>query len=312
MSMNYLSVFSTTSSLFGLVAIGYLAGKLHSVTRESIASFVIFYVVPVVVFLGAYKLHIDSSLLIVPACSLFLALLWGSIFRKLGRRFHDDGTEALIAYSAASSNSGNFGLPLCVAVCGEAALPYVILYIMGLIVFEGTLGVYIFARTSLSPMKAVFRTLRMPALYAFFLGLAFNVFHISLATPIEKTLAMVRGGYPLLGMSLLGVGLSRADKSDFCVSLNFISVFSKLVIWPASMMALIYAEKTYFGLLPEIAHKVLIIESLTPAPANLLGYAVQFGVHPCRAAVAVVTGMVVATFSIPLMVPWLFDVLGKM
>jgi predicted permease len=120
----------------------------------------------------------------------------------------------ILAFACGSGNTGYFGLPLIAAVLGavraETSLAVAIFGIMGFVLYENTLGFYFAARSRHPAAESLRRVLRLPAVYAFALGVILNLAHVEIGGAWRELALSYRGAYTVFGMMLVGVGLGQA------------------------------------------------------------------------------------------------------
>lgn len=288
--------------LYVLIGLGMLAGKLLGTQRETVARLLLYIIVPVVIFYGVATTHLDAAVLSVPLVFYGLCVVLCLVFYGLSSLFWTDSTRNILAYAAGTGNNGYFGLPLLLTLFGEKAFGIGVIAGLGFLFYECTLGFFMVARSTMAFADSLRRLARFPMVYAFLLGLAFNAagWHLN-QTYTDLALAF-RGAYTVLGMMLVGLGLSSVR--HLFVDLRFValSFFAKFLAWPAMMFLLVWADRQFIHLYSNEVHQVMIAFSIIPLAANTVAYATELKTHPEKAASAVLLSTVFALFYIPLVV----------
>jgi predicted permease len=117
--------------VFGLVACGYLAGRLRIVTQASstaLNQFVYAFALPAMLFVAVYRGSMDEILsgnfLLAVVGATLLTALAGYGLSKLTEKDSSGGTHVMRGLNASFANTGYLGIPLVSMAYGErAALP---------------------------------------------------------------------------------------------------------------------------------------------------------------------------------------------
>lgn len=303
----FFSILLKIIPLYLIIVAGYLAARFYQVKKESVANLAIYIVAPSVVFIGTLKAGLAFNLLILPILSFIICVIFAIIYFYLGKLLWRDNTNSLLSFSCATGNTGYFGIPICIAIFGNQALPVVVMFALGLILFENSVGYYLFARSKHSVKESFKMLLKLPSLYAFLFGLIFNISQISTPEPLYQTLDMLKGAYAPLGMMIIGLGLSEAKKHHIDSLFMSIAFFQKFVVYLLVILAVIKIDQKWFGLFTPLIKGVLIIESVVPLPANSVAFATRFQAHPEKASIAVMISNFVALIVIPLVVAFFIN-----
>ncbi len=285
--------------LYLLIAIGYIANKRLQVTKEGIARMLIYVFSTAVVFLGTTQAKGNSELLLIPVIFFVIATVFCLLNYWVAKKFWQDGTEKIIAFAAGTGNTGYFGLPVCLAIVGDAALPIVALISIGQILYENTVGFYTLARASHSMKETIYKLLKLPSLYAFTAGLFLNFFNITPSPDAINFFNILKGGYVPLGMMIIGLSLAEIKMHHIDWKFSSLALFNKFLLYPALFFLLIYLDKQHLHLFNETVHLVLLIESLVPLASNTVSYATELKTHPEKVALAVTISTFIALFYIP-------------
>lgn len=302
----FLDLLVKTTPLYALVVFGFIAGRRLGVTGESIGALLIYLISPLVVINGVAGAPIGWTLFYLPMIFLALSSAIALAFFWIGRRVVPSGEEGLLASAAGAGNTGYFGLPVILSVLGERYLPYAVLAVFGTVLFGNTLGYYLIARRSFSGREAARKMLRLPAIYAFGVGLVLALTGIGVPAFSEPFFANIRGAYSVLGMMLVGVGLAAVSRSEIDRPLIAWSAVSKFVVWPIAAALTCLADARIFHLLPADAYPVMMILSIVPLASNTVAFASNLGVAPGKAALAVLATTVMAAAYIPVFMATLY------
>lgn len=201
-----------------------------------------------------------TSILIVFGLSILTERLWPVPRNRRGIFFS----------SCSFSNTIYIGLPVNLALFGESALPYVLLYYFANTSMLWSVGNYCLAsdgdgaRTrilSLSTLKKIFS----PPLIGFLIGMCLLLMNIKLPTVLATTARHLGGMTTPLVIIVLGVMIQNMglSKIRFNRELALIMLY-RFVVSPLLIIAL-----AHFFPLPELMLKVFIIQSSLPVISSL-------------------------------------------
>ncbi|MCL4338111.1 AEC family transporter [Patescibacteria group bacterium] len=284
------------------ILLGFLAGKLLHAQKETVASLLIYMITPVIVFHGVLTTKLTFGTLSIPVIIWLIGVLMCLSVYRVSKLFWHDSTRNILAYTAGTGNFGYFGLPVAVTIFGEQVTGLVVLCVLGIIFFENTLGFFITARGRHTVKESLIRVITLPSIYTFLLALILNVLGVRFGQTYTDTVTLFRGAYTLLGMMLIGMGLSGVVKLEFDWKFIFFSHFVKFVVWPAVVLSIILLDGALFHIFSTQIYKVMMLMSVVPMAANTVAFATQLRVQPEKASVAVLSSTLFALIYIPLVV----------
>lgn len=303
--------------LYFIIFLGYIAGKKLKVARESIASLLIYIVVPIVFFKAIFEMELTLISLSYPIYLFIVGVVLSTSFFYLGQVFFKDKeTAALLSLTSTLANTGYFGLPLLFVLFGESILGTAVLISFGLVIHEATLGFYLAAQGKYSPKQALAKTLKVPVIYSviaalignyiynhYFINLPETVLKDTIDLFIQNLLSMMDyfvGTLTVLGMSMIGLGLARINRLKFNWKFIFLSLFSKYLIYPSIFIAF-YFTNLNFHFFNDEAIKVIFYLSLVPIGANSITLATQLNLDTDDASIVVIISTIVSLIIIPIL-----------
>lgn len=285
--------------LYLLVAIGFALGKFLHVKSAEIGKLVLFVLSPAVVFKGFYSAKLEGAMLALPFAVMATACVVALLAQPLAQRFWHDGRERIAGFTAATGNTGFFGIPACLSLIGPESLPYVVLVSFGFTAYENSLGFFVVARAEATWGGALMRVLRYPGLHACWIGLALNATQVKLPAYIPQTVDLLAGGFSAVGMMIVGLGLASITRLRLDVGFTAFAFAWKFLAWPALAAAFITFDRAWLHAFSTVGHKVLLVESLVPMAAVTVVHASLRNIHPDRAAVAVAASTLFALLWLP-------------
>ncbi len=297
----FLTILLKLIPLYLMVLLGYISSKKLKTEKETIAKLLIYIISPAVIFYGAFTAEINVANLSLPILFFILACLLSLFFFFVGKFFYKkDSTKNILAFTSGTGNTGYFGLPVIYAILGEQAFSLAVLSILGFVLYENTLGFFFVAKGSYSTKESWVKVAKLPIIYAFIVGLFFNLLKIDLGDIALTTINHFKGAYTLFGMMIIGMGLSsvKFKKIDFkFVILTFIA---KFIIWPIVVLSIIFLDKHFINFYNEFIYNVMVIMAIVPLASNTVAFATELKAHPEKAALAVLLSTIFALVYIPL------------
>ncbi len=299
-------ILSVTLPFFALILFGYVAAAKRWVPTEAVPAFngfLLFFAVPAMLFRFASNAEFSQLInlrfaLAWAACGVAIVLL----VAYLSRRFFDARMRDAAFYGLAGGvgNLGFMGVPMLVALLGEAAAAAVILAILVDNIVIGSVGLAL-AESSGATQRgwrndvsdAAVRVFLNPFIVAMVLGAVFSAFAWELpvfANSIVKLLADAAGPCALFA---IGVSLMRPD-APLKSPILALPIAAKLVLHPL----LVWLAMTAFGVDPYTT-LVAVVAAGLPAAGWVFIFATRYEADAGRisAAILLSTAIAFATFS---------------
>ena len=305
-----LAIFLETLPFFGLIGVGYWAGRTGFFTPEATAyltKFVFYFALSAMLF----RFSADLSLGEIVSLPFIYAYLWGTFTVyliatavALLRRLRIDET-AVEAQCAVIGNTGFLGVPMFVLLFGpEAVGPMMLLLAMDLIVFSSLIVILIVGSRDGRVSPAVLKTvgiglLKNPMIVSISAGLAWSALDLPFPEPLERFLGLL--GAAATPGALFAIGASLASKSAERVSVAAWLTTAKLVLHPA---AVAFAALVVFDVEP-FAATIMIAASALPVAGNVYILAQHYGVAPARVSAAILFSTTASIVTLPLVIAWL-------
>ena len=296
----FLALLAKIAPLYLIVFLGYLAGSKLNVRKESVATLLIYFIAPFVIFYGVVSATFDVSLILLPLFFFIVATTLSIVFYWIGRHFWKGAERNLLAFTAGSGNTGYFGLPVILALFGDQYLSVAVLSTLGLILFENSVGYYFVARGEAAPRDVFLKMAKLPTIYAFAAGVAFLLMHVPIGSGFVGMLGNFKGAYSILGMMMVGLGLAGVTRAAIDAKLLTAAFTAKFLLWPSIIVGSILLDMHVFHLLSPLAYPAMLILSVVPLASNTVAFATQLNAAPEKAAVTVLASTLFALAYIPL------------
>lgn len=204
-------------------------------------------------FWGLLKRPIDTELLFAPSLYLAITLISLLLMIPLARLlFHDPKERSIATVAALIGNTGNLGIPLGIALFGEASVPYLTLINLVNVFVVYTIGVFYYSRGEFSIRESLMNILKIPVLWAAMVAIALNLGGYHPSAAVDKTLMM--GAYASMTMQLVLFGI-------YLYGIKLTQINLRLTAW---------VNGTKFILIPVIAFGVLAMVEMSPMVKGIL------------------------------------------
>lgn len=279
--MIFLTAVESVLSIVLIIALGFylrnkgwfadsFAGNISKLIMNIALSASIF--VSVLTYLTRDKLMALSDGLIYGALSIVFGYLIAWLMVKVLKVRR--GRRGVFINTIVNANTIFIGLPLNIALFGEASMPYFLVYYVLNTVSTWAFGAFLIANDSTEPQPAHrqkfnWKKLLPAPLLGFLVALVFLLADIPVPSFIHSTLDYV--GSIVTPLSLLYIGITLADAGLKSIRFDkdtIAALLGKFVLTPLIMVALIAAGHSILPL-PSLEAKTLIVQSSVSALAVL-------------------------------------------
>lgn len=314
-----LSVLQITFPFFALVLCGYLATRRGVFPLQAISGvngFVLFFALPCMLFKAGAGLPF-AQLLDLPAMLLYLlcGLIMVAGCIGLGRRAGLDWNNASFgALVAAFPNTGFMGLPLLVALLGDAgAGPSILSMLVDMVVTTsiclalsrlgdaaGHAG-----NAGAALRKALAGMLANPMPWSILLGALASYQQWQLPAALDKTVGLLGSAATPVALFAVGAVLARSQmqQAEYAAPRSYVPLaLAKLVVHPLLVWGLGALAMRLGVPLSPFALKALVLLAALPSASNVTLLAERYGAHNGRIAHVILVSTVLAFVSFSLMV----------
>jgi len=298
----FLTLFVNLLPLYGLIALGYVAGRFCGIERNSLANFAIYILMPAVGFGYIGQMDLKLSYALLPIFYFVVATIVGLGFLQIGKMVYGDSRANIIGLCASMGNTGYMGLPLALLLFDEHIVALYIFTMMGGNMYEATFGYYLAARGNFDVRQSLMKLAKFPTLYAIILGLLYNALGGEFSTQALNYLDYFKGAYVIVGMMIIGIAMTAIKRFEIGWRFIALSLSGKIILMPLLVIGAVMLDKNIWGIFSGDIHNALIIMSIVPPAANIAAFASQMNVHPEKAATTILLSTIFALFYIPLIV----------
>ena len=214
----------------------------------------------------------------------------------------DNKDRSIFMASSLVGNTGNLGIPLGIALFGEASVPYTSILNIANVFFIYIFSVYFFAGDRFDFKHSLKEILKIPAIHTTFVALAFNYFGFKLGEDFDKLFTM--GAYAAIVMQLLVFGMFMSQikikSANWRLSSNIV-LFKHIVLPLVGLYAILFFEIDPF------VGAIIFLELAVPLAVNNVNLASLYNCKPIDTTFAIL----VSTLSFVLFVYFYIQIVHK-
>lgn len=292
--------FKVLSSLLS-VLLGYLAGRFSNVEKESIASLLFYFVAPIVFFAIPTNAKLTINSLGITVLTFTMGSILGILSYWFYGKFWHDSHRNILALSAGTGNSGYVVLPIATAIFDDHTLSIYALGLIGISIYEVSVGCYFCARSINSFKESVIKVIRLPIINACFFGCLLSIFGFNFPNFFDDFVNNMKKAYSILGMVMIGLALSQIKV--FKLDLKFIGAAfaSKFLFLPILFNMFILLDRFVLKWYDNNYYNALQLLSLAPLATNLIVLSSLYKIYPEKVATAVLLSLLFVLIYMPIM-----------
>jgi len=272
------SIIFSILSIYIFIVMGYLAKKSfkEQIDDKTITLLNVYFLQVFLTFWGLLLHPVDITLLYAPAIYLvivIIALILAALFAH--RLFQHKKEYSIAMVAAIIGNTGNLGIPLNIAIFGEASIPYTTVVNLVNVFVVYTIGVYFYSRGSFDVATSLKNIIKLPILWAAILAIFLSVNGYQPSQTIMNMLMM--GAYAsmtmqlfLFGIYLYGTKIKEINKTLILWILGF-----KFLLLPLLAFLILYNIE-----LEAMIKGIIFIELLMPLAVANVNLASLYDCHP--------------------------------
>ncbi len=266
--------FNVISPIFMVIGISYIVGRSLNPDPRALSVFLIYVLVPTLTFKGIRETQLSPQelggmALMVLGITASMIIIGLVVVRFMKWENQLAGGFMITLFMI---NSANYGIPVNTFAFGEEGGKVAIVYYALNTVAASILGVYFASGGNANPRQAINNMVRVPLIYAVFVGLAFNFGKFSLPLPLERAVDITASGAIPTMLALLGLQLARTKAFTGKLRPVLIGTVIRLILSPliAVPIALLLG-------LTGITFSVAVLQSSMPTAILANALASEFG-----------------------------------
>ena len=202
------SIILSILSIYVFIVMGYIAKRSfkEQIDDKTITLLNVYFLQVFLTFWGLLLHPVNITLLYAPSIYIFIVIIALVISALFAKKLFENKKEYSIAMVAALiGNTGNLGIPLNIAIFGEASIPYTTVVNLMNVFVVYTIGVYFYSRGTFSVKESLKNILKLPILWAAFIAISLSVYGYRPSDTIMNMLMM--GAYASMTMQLFLFGI---------------------------------------------------------------------------------------------------------
>lgn len=271
-------------SIILMIALGYILkgqGWFDEKFGGSISSLITKVALPASIFVSVLKnltkdtLFQLSGSLIYPVGGVVISYVIAYLLVKILKI--RPGRRGIFMNAVVNANTIFIGLPLNIALFGEKALPYFLVYYVTNTVSTWAFGVFLISNDDPTKVKGEnkaklnWKKLLPPPLLGFIVAIVFLLVGIPVPTFINSTLTYV--GNIVTPLSLIYIGIVLYDAGLKSIRFDrdtVVALLGRFILAPAVLIGLLVVGQNVFGAnLDSLLQQTLVVQSATPMLAVL-------------------------------------------
>lgn len=265
-------------AIYFFIIIGYVAKKTFKdeINEKTLILISLYFLQPILTFWGLTRAPIDFNLIYTPF--IYIITITTTLFILLFSSkyiFRDSKDQSIFIATSLIGNTGNLGIPLGIALFGEASIAYTSIINIANVFFIYTVGIYFFAREQFTFKQSIKSMIKIPILWFALLALLFNYLEFTINDQIDKALQMGAFATIVLQLIIFGVYLAKINIKGQNYKLTLSTTTIKLIILPIIGIAI----SLIFNL-DKYAASILIVSLSTPLAVNNVNNAALFNCKP--------------------------------
>lgn len=288
----FIEALLSVATIYLFIIIGFIYKRvfLNQVNERSFVLLNLYFLQPILIFWGLTRAKVNENFLISPLIyfiAIFITLFIAFLYSKKVFKQNVEDKSVFLA-SSLVGNTGNLGIPLGIALFGEASVPYTSILNIANLFFIYIFSVYFFAGDKFKFSNAIKEIIRIPAIHVTIIAIAFNYFDFSLNKDFDKLFTM--GAYAAIVMQLIVFGIFMSQvkikTANWNLSLNI--VFFKHIILPIIGLFIIL----YFDIDPFVG-AIIFLELVVPLAVNNVNLASLYNCKPIDTTFAILISSLV-------------------
>ncbi|ACZ11575.1 AEC family transporter [Sulfurospirillum deleyianum] len=267
-------------SIYAFILLGFMAKKMlkEQMNEKGMILMSIYFLQPMLSFWGLSTKPIQVELLEAPFWYLVISFICILISGVIGRLFfkEDIKEKSIITICVVLGNTGNLGIPLGMALFGEASIIYMSMINLTNVFVVYTLGVFFYSRGNCSIKQSLLNIVKLPVIWFATLAVLMNIFDIKLHPAMQTPLQMGAYCTMVIQLVIFGMYLYNIKLRSINYKLLFHVSIIKFIITPLIAGWILYSM---LELEPMLA-TLIFIELIVPLAVTNVNLAALYECKP--------------------------------
>lgn len=280
-----IEAFFSVIAISTFILLGFIAKKIYGdkIDEKTLILISVYFLQPILTFWGLTRAPINFDLIAAPMIYLVIVLFTMFVLLIFAKTFFSDPKQQSIFIAASLiGNTGNLGIPLGIAVFGEASIAYTSIINIANVFFIYTLGIFFYAKSHYSAKESIVSIAKIPIIWVGIGALYFNYLEFFIPKPLEQAMQMGAYATIVLQLFIFGVYLSALQLKTINYKLSIYTSIAKLLLLPSIGFIII----SFTDLAPMVK-AILFLQLMLPLAVNNVNIAALYNCKPILVAGAV-------------------------
>jgi predicted permease len=300
-----------------IVLLGYLLRHFGGKYEHAFSKTQLYILGPALLF--SVMARTDTGYGLIGKLLVFVAILSAGLLllTQLTGKLAGGGRVERNAMSLAGifTNSGFYGIPVCLLAFGEEGLKWAALYIVASSTVQSTLGIFLASAGKQKALSALATVFKVPLIWALIAGRVLADVDLLPPEPFMKMIRLLGDSAIPLGLLLLGMQLQRIISGDGddteCLEtdrvgpkkLVYLGITSGVIkIFGGLGIALVLLR--FFDVDP-VLRNVMLVQAAMPTAVNAVVYATEFDCRPRIVTIGILSSTLISVGSITMILSFL-------
>ena len=259
-------IFQNVLPLYGLILLGFVIAKTTALDVQSIATIMLYAIIPVVMFGATGTMDFSSAFLLPPMIVATISIIASSMAYYFASRYWGSNGKKhnLLGLLGVSSNATYFGIPIVISIAGQESVSLYMIMVLPLFILDCTLSYYFGVRSEFTFKDSIKRVAKLPIIYGAIGGLVFNLGGFEFSTLMLDYWDRFTGTVIILGMMMIGAALARMEKMRFDWPFFVGVVVLRYILWPVLGLCWVAVDYYFFGMLDDQVYVFILLICACP------------------------------------------------
>jgi predicted permease len=278
-------------AIYSFILFGFIAKKRFGdeIDEKSLTLISMYILQPLLTFWGLNGVELNYDLIYAPMLYFCIVVATMIVTLLIGKRLLKDSKDrSIFTITTLITNTGNLGIPLGIAIFGEASIAYTTMINIANLFFIYTFGVYFYSKGTHSIKESLKNIIKLPIIWFALVALLFNYLHIDMPSQIDRALQMGAYATIVIQLMIFGMYLSKIEITQIDIKLNIYVNIVKFAILPLFGLSLL-VSLDYVGFVGAI----VFMQLFTPLAVNNVNLAAIYECKPIKVTSLILTTSVV-------------------
>ncbi|HLR10180.1 MAG TPA: AEC family transporter [Sporosarcina sp.] len=282
-----------------IFGIGFIGQKLIGFDIKSISTAALYLMSPFLAFRTFYTNPLNMDYIYIIAFCLILTVALFAVVWITGKLMGATMPQmSAMILGGVFMNSGNYGAPVVLFAFGAIGFDYAVVMMVFQSLLMNTIGIFFASlggEEKATLHESFQRVIRMPLIYAAFLGVGMQAIHVDLPQPLMEGISMVADASIPTVMLVLGMQLAAIQRKR--VAYRYVTAVTIIRMIASPIIAMVIL---LFMPVNDLLRSVLILQTAMPAAANTTMFALQFGTEPDLVSFTTFITTIISIVTIPI------------